>query len=268
LDGANADPDGIVVEDGDYICADSDSYDIGVDCNGSPAAGGCPGLDFDTQLLADLDVALERFALSNSTSDGVIMIRAWGSANTENLLVNGDFDAGPGSPWVESGPFPLIVGAGSLPAGLMPHSGSYATWQGGDINLNDALYQVVTVPDSVTSLMLTGVRSIATEELSLFEFDTVTVSLRSYPSLTPIEILATWSNLDATLGWVSFSFLVTDAGSLAGQPVAIHFASSNDGSNVTNFHFDTLYFLPEPSGLPLLGAGIAVLLGLSRMRRR
>jgi hypothetical protein len=29
-----------------------------------------------------------------------------------------------------------------------------------------------------------------------------------------------------------------------------------------------VFFLPEPSGLLLLGTGIAVLLGLSRMRRR
>jgi len=30
----------------------------------------------------------------------------------------------------------------------------------------------------------------------------------------------------------------------------------------------TVFFLPEPAGLLLLGTGIAVLLGLSRMRRR
>ncbi len=29
-----------------------------------------------------------------------------------------------------------------------------------------------------------------------------------------------------------------------------------------------VFFLPEPAGMLLLGAGIAVLLGLSRMRRR
>jgi hypothetical protein len=33
-------------------------------------------------------------------------------------------------------------------------------------------------------------------------------------------------------------------------------------------HTMKVFFLPEPTGVLMLGAGIAVLLGLSRMRRR
>ncbi len=79
LDGATADGSGIVVQPGDYICADSDPYDIGVDCNGQVATGGCPGADFDTQVLAGLDVMGEPLTLQNADSDGVLMIKAWGT---------------------------------------------------------------------------------------------------------------------------------------------------------------------------------------------
>jgi hypothetical protein len=79
LDGATADNTGIVVQAGDTICADSDRYDIGVDCNGQAATQGCPGLEFDTQFLAGLDVMGEPLTLENSPSDGVLMIKAWGA---------------------------------------------------------------------------------------------------------------------------------------------------------------------------------------------
>jgi hypothetical protein len=79
LDGAPADPAGIVVQSGDLICADSDRYDIGVDCNGAPATGGCPGPDYNTQFLVDMDTAAEPFTLSDSDSDGTLMIKAYGT---------------------------------------------------------------------------------------------------------------------------------------------------------------------------------------------
>ena len=79
LDGASPEASGIVVQAGDYICADSAQYSIGVDCNGSPSVGGCPGPDFDTQFLGNLNVAGEPFALNDSNSDGTLMIKAWGN---------------------------------------------------------------------------------------------------------------------------------------------------------------------------------------------
>jgi hypothetical protein len=78
LDGATADPNGIVVEAGDYICADSNFYDIGVDCNGTATGGDCPGPDYDTQRQDDIDSVGEPFGLQDSISDGVLMIKAYG----------------------------------------------------------------------------------------------------------------------------------------------------------------------------------------------
>jgi len=76
LDSATPDASGIVVQAGDYICANSTDYDIGVDCNGSATPGDCPGPDFDTQYQTNLHSANEPMGLSDSNSDGVLMIRA------------------------------------------------------------------------------------------------------------------------------------------------------------------------------------------------
>jgi hypothetical protein len=77
LDGASANSAGIVVQAGDYICADMDDFDIGVDCNNSTANGGCPGPDFNTQRLVDLDTVSEPFGLNDPGEDGTLMIRAY-----------------------------------------------------------------------------------------------------------------------------------------------------------------------------------------------
>jgi hypothetical protein len=78
-DGAQADGSGIVVETGDFICADSDRYDIGVDCNGSSNTGGCSGPDWYTQFKPDADTRNEPFDIDDSNSDGTLMIKAYGS---------------------------------------------------------------------------------------------------------------------------------------------------------------------------------------------
>jgi len=83
LDGASPDANGIVVQAGDYICADGNDYDIGVDFNGSPVPGGAPGPDLNTQYLTNLDIAPQPFTLLDSDADGTLMIRAWGYTPSE-----------------------------------------------------------------------------------------------------------------------------------------------------------------------------------------
>jgi len=78
LDGASPSLLGIVVQAGDIICADSDLYNIGVDCNGGPTGGGCAGPDWYTQQLANADSTGQPFSLSDSNSDGTLMVKAWG----------------------------------------------------------------------------------------------------------------------------------------------------------------------------------------------
>ncbi|MFH2008092.1 MAG: hypothetical protein ABI333_16035 [bacterium] len=82
LDGAAADPLGIVVQPGDIICADANFYDIGIDCNASSTTGGCPGPTFNTQYYANLDTVGEPFTIWDSTHNGTLMIKAYGSTPT------------------------------------------------------------------------------------------------------------------------------------------------------------------------------------------
>ncbi len=79
LDGAPADPTGIVVQAGDIICADAERFELGVDCNGSATAGGCPGPDYNTQQLANMDTTSEPFGIADSGSDGTLMVKAYGT---------------------------------------------------------------------------------------------------------------------------------------------------------------------------------------------
>jgi len=78
-DGATPNATGIVVQAGDYICADANYYDIGVDCNGSPVSGGCAGPDWYTQQRDNMDTRGQPFNINDSNSDGTLMIKAYGS---------------------------------------------------------------------------------------------------------------------------------------------------------------------------------------------
>ena len=86
---------GIRVQAGDYICADSDPYDIGVDCNGNSTGGGCFGPDFHTQRTTDLDQIVGSFDLLDSNSDGFLMIKAFGlgegTCTDVQPIADGDF---------------------------------------------------------------------------------------------------------------------------------------------------------------------------------
>ncbi len=79
LDSATADPLGIVAQTGDLICVDVEYFEIGIDCNGGPSGGGCPGPDFNTQYGSSLSTASEPFSLTDSSYDGTLMIKAYGS---------------------------------------------------------------------------------------------------------------------------------------------------------------------------------------------
>jgi hypothetical protein len=79
LDGNGGSPTGIVVQAGDWICADSNAFNIRFDCNATTTAGGCPGPNFNLQFLTDLDNAAQPFALGDSMSNGTLMIKATGT---------------------------------------------------------------------------------------------------------------------------------------------------------------------------------------------
>jgi hypothetical protein len=200
------------------------------------------------------------------------------TAQPVDLLINGNFDSGPGAPWIEVAPWPLIVETASDPIRpVVPDSGMYAAWLGGAVDAQDRLYQDVAVPVGVTSLTLKGkIQTYA--EPSGFA-DTLTVVLRYASTDAVFQTLAIWGGGEALSGWLSFFPIpVNSPELLAGQTVRISFESQNNSSFPTSFFLDTLRFeatvtaaVPALSGRGLGGLSLALVVSalvVSRQRLR
>ncbi len=158
--------------------------------------------------------------------------------NETDLLVNGNFDSGPGAPWIENnGPsgYELIVTSDG--AQLPAQSGAYLAWLGGVDSETHRLWQDVAVPSSATRLKLTGYRWISTEEPVDIGYDAVTIELRT-PSGDLLESLVVWTNVDHTGGWYGFELNAGEAH--AGETVRLELTAVTDSNNKTSFFFDTL----------------------------
>jgi kumamolisin len=83
-----------------------------------------------------------------------------GGGTPTNVIVNGDFESGPGAPWTESSTsgHELIGTSGPV------HGGSDAAWLCGYNSCNDRLTQTFKVPSKVTSAVLTYWVSATTTE--------------------------------------------------------------------------------------------------------
>ena len=98
----------------------------------------------------------------------------------------------------------------------------------------DNLYQDVTIPASATQAALTFYFNLTTQETAAAANDTLVVQVRSL-SGEVLSTLATWSNQDATLGWVQRSFDLT---AWAGQTVRIYLEGTENASLTTNYKLD------------------------------
>jgi hypothetical protein len=148
------------------------------------------------------------------------------------LLVNGNFDSGPTSHWVQASDFPLIVN--DAPVG--PHTVPYIAWLGGLESHTDSLYQAIAVPPQPGQLTVSGQLWIATQETA-GDFDTFSLSIRSTSGVL-LENLLLRTNQDSSGSWVPFQ--VSASGNYAGTTVRLFLTSTNDFSFSTSFFFDTL----------------------------
>lgn len=115
------------------------------------------------------------------------------------------------------------------------HTGQGYVWLNGyGIVHVDNLYQDVTIPASAARASLTFYLELTTDEPATAAKDTLVVQVRS-TSGEVLETLATWSNLDATLGWVQRSF---DLSAYAGQTVRIYLEGNEDATLGTSFKLD------------------------------
>ncbi len=116
------------------------------------------------------------------------------------------------------------------------HSGQGYVWLNGWGTTHvDRLWQDVTIPAGVTKASLTFFLNLTTAETTTTAVrDTLTLQVRN-TSGTVLGTVATWSNLDATLGWVQQS---VDLTAYAGQTVRIFVEGNENASLATNFQLD------------------------------
>lgn len=154
-----------------------------------------------------------------------------------NLLSNAGFDTGL-TPWVESsgGGFDLIVNQAVL-EGIDADSGEFFAWLGGYESAADTFHQDFFLPADATPITMNGVIWIGSEEGTAIAFDTLELELVNVASGLALETLQSWSNIDQSTGWVSFTAPVV--GDYAGQTLRLRLTASLDFSNNTNFFLDS-----------------------------
>jgi hypothetical protein len=146
------------------------------------------------------------------------------------LLGNPGFETGTASPWVAAS------GVVTNSASQAAHSGTWKAWLDGYGTAHtDTLYQQVAIPSTVTTATLTFWLHIDTAETSTTTvYDTLNVQVRN-SSGTVLATLATYSNLNATTGYVQKTF---DLSAYKGQTVQVYLIGVEDGSYQTSYVVD------------------------------
>ena len=145
------------------------------------------------------------------------------------LLLNRGFESGNVN-WTAT------AGVITNSTGQTPRTGSWYAWLDGyGTTHTDSLFQDVAVPATATSVTLTFWLKINTAETTTTTaFDTLQVQVRN-TSNTVLSTLATYSNLNASSGYVQKTFNLT---SFKGQTIRIYFLGNEDSSLQTSFVID------------------------------
>lgn len=202
-----------------------------------PDAAALPdaALPIDAPSAADAQTMVDA---APGTPDAMPMVDAGCTVQMIQLLQNANFDNGSGPPWTQIGStFDYIVDSSELPTALVPQSGAWAAWMGGELSITQIMYQDVAIPAGATGLQLVGYRWFASEETTAGAWDTFDVEIRTTSSGL-LERLSRYDNEDTTTAWTAFTLLAGN--SYPGQTVRMYFAAVLDDSLNTNFFFDTL----------------------------
>jgi hypothetical protein len=151
---------------------------------------------------------------------------------TQQFLGNPGFENGSASP------APWTVSAGVIDNSSFeaPHTGSWKAWLNGYGSVHtDTLLQQVSIPATATGANLSFWRHIDTAETtSTTAYDTLKVQIRN-SSGTVLATLATYSNLNAAVGYTQTSF---DLSAYKGQAIQIYLVGTEDSSLKTSFVVD------------------------------
>jgi hypothetical protein len=148
---------------------------------------------------------------------------------TVQLISNGGFESGASS-WTQSSG--VITSSSSVAA----HAGSWKAWLDGYGSTHtDYVRQMITVPASASQVTWDFYVLISTSETtSSTAYDTLKAQVLN-SSGSVIATLGTWSNLNATGGYVKHTL---DLSAYAGQTIWINFNGSEDSSAQTSFVVD------------------------------
>jgi hypothetical protein len=143
----------------------------------------------------------------------------------QQLIGNSGFETGSPTPWSTTG---------SVVSGTA-HSGSHSIVLGGWVNSTQTLALTLTIPTGCTSAVLSYWLHIVTEETTTTTaYDTLKVQVVHSGIATT---LATYSNLNASAGWVQHSLGLAG---FAGQTVTLRFVATNDATLPTWFYLDDI----------------------------
>jgi hypothetical protein len=172
-----------------------------------------------------------------------------GACATQQLLRNSNFDVGK-MDWLEKSTY-----AGLSPIvraddpnlqreGVAPHSGSYLAWLGGITVVTNrhhfmSVEQEVAIPVEATEIAITGQLAVSTLEEGATVYDEGHVRLYDGEGVL-VWAARTWTNLDASEGWVPFEIRQPALLALAGKTLIFRIESDTDERNVTSFWFDSL----------------------------
>jgi len=165
------------------------------------------------------------------------------------MLVNGDFEAGPGAPWQETtnfGPLEIITANTNsklMAQGVSAHGGTYLAWLGGTPdNEFDSyhidLWQSVTFPADATMVTLSGVYRVKSDEPTDAVYDETYVQLQDDVDVYWVALHI--SNQDQGDAWVPFSVNTTDLDAIRGKTLDFYAYSRTDPMVPTSFFLDDL----------------------------
>lgn len=118
------------------------------------------------------------------------------------------------------------------------HDGTWKAWLGGDDQVQESLWQTITVPPGAGGLQVGYWWRVSTLE-STHPFDTLTVQIRDANG-NLLETLETLTDGDAASDWQQSDFVIT---AYAGQTIQLAFVAETDDTNPTSFFVDDVSVL-------------------------
>ncbi len=148
------------------------------------------------------------------------------------MLVNGDFEAFDQN-WLQLSNHeddPLITRD-------FPHGGSYSAFLGYYGDVEEHLWQQVTIPASAGSVNISYWKHVLSDDESSQPTDFMYAQIRAANNTDVLRTLETINNRSTRDTWQQSSFDVT---AYKGQTINVHFMATTDVAGETNFFIDDI----------------------------